>query len=58
MNKKRFDEKWLCDGETDKPVYFISKIDRKTYYMTTYPKLFILYEKNGFVFYSKLPKAK
>ena len=58
INKKRFDEKWLCDGETDKPVYFISKIDRKNYYMTTYPRLFILYEKNGFVFYSKLPKAK
>ena len=57
-NNKRFDEAWLCNETTDKPVYFVSKIDRKEGYLKTYPKLSVLYEKNGFVFYSKLPKAK
>lgn len=52
-NKNRFNEAWLCNEKTDKPVYFISKITRKADYLKTYPKLIVLYEKNGFVFYTK-----
>ena len=52
----RFDEAWLCNEITDKPVYFVSKIDRKKGYLKTYPKLSVLYEKNGFVFYTKMDK--
>ena len=55
-NNKRFDEAWLCNETTDKPVYFVSKIDRKEGYLKTYPKLSVLYEKNGFVFYTKMDK--
>jgi 4-amino-4-deoxy-L-arabinose transferase-like glycosyltransferase len=44
---------WLLTGETDKTIYFVSKIQRKERYLKEYPQLEILYEKNGFVFYRR-----
>lgn len=45
---------WLLTGEINKPVYFSVKImDRLAY--DTLPYLTHLYEKNGFVFYKRVP---
>lgn len=44
---------WLMTGETDKTIYFVSKIHRKERFIKEYPQLEILYEKNGFVFYRR-----
>lgn len=47
---------WLLDGKTDKPVYFVFKINRKEKYLKQYPQLKFLYEKNGFVFATRYQK--
>jgi 4-amino-4-deoxy-L-arabinose transferase-like glycosyltransferase len=44
------EQEWLLEGDTDKPVYIVFKIQRKERYLTEYPQLELLYEKNGFVF--------
>lgn len=45
-------EKWLADSGTPKyPAYFVTKINEKEKLMEKYPKLKILKEKNGFVFF-------
>jgi len=40
---------WLLTGDIDKPVYFVSKVDREDRF-SGYPQLKELYRKNGFVF--------
>jgi hypothetical protein len=50
------DSKWLLTGEIDRDAYFVFKITRKEQYLTQYPQLIFLYEKNGFVF-AKRPKS-
>ncbi len=48
------DEKWLLEGEIDKPAYFICKIiDADKYRM--YPQLKETGNKNGFVFFERVP---
>ncbi|HWK03070.1 MAG TPA: glycosyltransferase family 39 protein [Puia sp.] len=47
-NLNSYDEKWLLTGNIDKPVYFVTKVDRTDNYK--YPELKELYRKNGFVF--------
>jgi len=45
-------EKWLADsGKPIHPAYFVTKINEKEKLMEKYPKLRILKEKNGFVFF-------
>ncbi len=45
-------EKWLADsGKPKYPAYFVTKINEKEKLMEKYPKLKILKEKNGFVFF-------
>ena len=49
--KEAADENWLINGEVDKPVYLVTRLDRKNEVLLKYGKnLKILYEKNGFVF--------
>lgn len=48
-NPKSYDIGWLLNGDIDKPVYFVSKVDR-TERFSSYPELKELYRKNGFVF--------
>jgi hypothetical protein len=49
--KDTADENWLIYGEVDKPVYFVTRLDRKKEVLLKYGNnLKILYEKNGFVF--------
>ncbi len=49
-------EEWFGKGNIDKPVYFVCKNFRKKDYQKRYPELKELYEKNGFVFFKRLPK--
>ena len=49
-NLNSYNEDWLLQGPIDKPVYFVSKVDRVDKYISQYPGLKELYRKNGFVF--------
>jgi hypothetical protein len=49
-------EQWLLTGDIDKPAYFAIKITRKNKFMQEYPQAAYLYEKNGFVFFKRMPK--
>jgi 4-amino-4-deoxy-L-arabinose transferase-like glycosyltransferase len=57
-NLNSYNEDWLLEGAIDKPVYFVSKVDRVDKYLSKYPDLKELYRKNGFVFLKRdLPVA-
>jgi 4-amino-4-deoxy-L-arabinose transferase-like glycosyltransferase len=47
-NPNAYSEQWLVWGDIDKPVYFVTKVDREQNYK--FPQLKELYRKNGFVF--------
>ncbi|HEU4553842.1 MAG TPA: hypothetical protein VFS25_13460, partial [Chitinophaga sp.] len=49
-NPNSYNEAWLLHGHIDKPVYFITKVDRVDIYTKGNPGLKELYRKNGFVF--------
>lgn len=49
VNPLSYDEQWLLTGNIDKPVYFVSKVDRIDSYKQ-YTELKELYRKNGFIF--------
>lgn len=49
-NLNSYNEEWLLQGPIDKPVYFVSKVDRVDKYLARNPGLRELYRKNGFVF--------
>jgi 4-amino-4-deoxy-L-arabinose transferase-like glycosyltransferase len=51
-NLNSYDQQWLLTGPIDKPVYFVTKIDRVQNWEdpAKYPELKELYRKNGFVF--------
>ncbi len=49
-----YDLNWLLYGKVDKPVYFITRLDRKNQVMQSYgTQLRLLYEKNGFLFFER-----
>jgi hypothetical protein len=49
VNPASYDIEWLLHGAIDKPVYFVSKVDREERF-SAYPHLKELYRKNGFIF--------
>jgi 4-amino-4-deoxy-L-arabinose transferase-like glycosyltransferase len=50
-NLNSYDQNWLLTGPIDKPVYFVTKIDRVQHWENgQFPELKELYRKNGFVF--------
>jgi 4-amino-4-deoxy-L-arabinose transferase-like glycosyltransferase len=49
VNQNSYDEAWLLTGDIDKPVYFVTKIDRVDQYKQN-SSIKELYRKNGFVF--------
>jgi len=53
-NPKRRDESWLLKGDVDKPTYFICKITAAEPYKHS-KELKLLGEKNGFVFFKRIP---
>jgi hypothetical protein len=46
---------WILSNQLDRAAYLVSKITDKERLMNDYPVLRFLYEKNGFVFFEKLP---
>lgn len=49
VNQSSYNLEWLLTGDIDKPVYFVSKVDRIDRF-SQYTQLKELYRKNGFVF--------
>jgi hypothetical protein len=49
------DKKWLLTGDIDKTAYFSTQVNKKDKFMHDYPKLILLYKKNGFVFFKRTP---
>ncbi|MES2478221.1 MAG: glycosyltransferase family 39 protein [Bacteroidota bacterium] len=49
-----YNQDWLLGGNVDKPVFLVTKIQDADQYRNM-PKLKVLYEKNGFVFFQRLP---
>lgn len=57
-NPNYYNMDWLLNGDIDKPVYFVSKVDRPEAYENK-PQLKELYRKNGFVFFKReMPRKK
>ncbi|MEP6795882.1 MAG: glycosyltransferase family 39 protein [Saprospiraceae bacterium] len=56
QNEQSYDINWLLTGEIDKPVYFITKINRVENYKE-YEDVKELYRKNGFVFLKRTPNS-
>lgn len=56
-NPKSYDENWLLNGEVDKPVFFVARIDRYQQYKSN-PNLEFIKEENGFVFLRRKPDYK
>lgn len=55
-NPNSYDQQWLLTGPIDKPVYFVTKVDRVQHFQ--YPDVKELYRKNGFVFMKReVPQA-
>jgi 4-amino-4-deoxy-L-arabinose transferase-like glycosyltransferase len=51
------DEKWPVTGDIDKTAYIAAKSYKTHHYLLKYPDLVLLYEKNGFAFFKRLPKS-
>jgi Dolichyl-phosphate-mannose-protein mannosyltransferase len=49
-------EEWLLSGPIDRPVYFVSKLDRADRWRSQ-PGLQVIGERNGFVFFRREPPA-
>ncbi len=50
LNENAKNVGWLLNGDVDKDVYFVSKIDRAVGHLRVNPNLKVIGEKNGFVF--------
>ncbi len=57
-NENSYREEWLLSGDIDKPVYFVTKVDRVDHYTENRPDIKELYRKNGFVFLKREPRLK
>jgi 4-amino-4-deoxy-L-arabinose transferase-like glycosyltransferase len=55
-NPKSKDEEWLLSGDIDKPVMIAAKSYNKEKFLSQYPDMELLYEKNGFAFFKRNPK--
>jgi 4-amino-4-deoxy-L-arabinose transferase-like glycosyltransferase len=56
-NANSKDENWLLKGKIDKPVYVAVKADKLEKYRVEYPDLRLLYKKNGFAFFKRIPNS-
>lgn len=50
-NPKAKNEDWLLSGNTDKPVYMVTKINKQAKFEAAYPYFNLIETKNGFCFY-------
>jgi len=53
-NEKALDGKWLLEGDIDKPVYFVTKVN-KMKHLKPYDDIKFQYQKGGFAFYLRQP---
>lgn len=53
-NQNYYSQDWLLQGNIDKPVFFVCKIQDADYYKSIAP-LQEVYSKNGFVFFKRMP---
>jgi hypothetical protein len=56
-NPKWKDELWPVNGDIDKTVYIAAKSYKTREFLLKYPDLVLLYEKNGFAFFKRIPKS-
>lgn len=56
LNSNYYNEQWLLKGNVDKPTFLVSKLQDADQYRVL-PQLKVLYEKNGFVFFERLPMS-
>jgi 4-amino-4-deoxy-L-arabinose transferase-like glycosyltransferase len=54
-NPDSYQEKWLLSGAIDKPVYFVCKTTYVREIIKNHPELKKISEKNGFVFFLRVP---
>ena len=54
LNQNYYNQDWLLTAKVDKPVFLVSKIQDADQYRQL-KSLKVLYEKNGFVFFQRLP---
>ena len=54
LNQHYYNQDWLLTAKVDKPVFLVSKIQDADQYRQL-KSLKVLYEKNGFVFFQRLP---
>jgi hypothetical protein len=58
VNENAYNRDWLLQGNIDKPVYFVTKVDKIDKYKQ-YTDLKELYRKNGFIFLKReIPSPK
>jgi 4-amino-4-deoxy-L-arabinose transferase-like glycosyltransferase len=55
-NSQSYDRDWLLKGKIDKPAYFVLKNVGSDEFERNNPNVLPLYERNGFVFYKRLPE--
>lgn len=55
VNKDSQNPEWLQKGDIDKPVYFVMRSKTLERYLSTFPDLKLLYEKNGYSFCLREP---
>lgn len=56
--KEIYYRRWLAEGNIDKTAYFVIRIDKKEEILKRFPKVSVLYEKNGYVFCIRKPENK
>ena len=54
-NDLHTNQEWILNGETDKPVFVVTKNIKEKEFFQTFPHFRKLYAKNGFVFFEKNP---
>lgn len=53
--KRIWKHDWICQGKIDRPAYFISKNTFRSEVEKYYPDMKMIGEKNGFIFWERLP---
>ncbi|HET6243641.1 MAG: glycosyltransferase family 39 protein [Bacteroidetes bacterium] len=52
-NPLSYDIQWLLNGDVDKPVYFVTRVNKENEIKEYYSHLKEVYRKNGFIFYTR-----
>ena len=58
QNPKYTDRQWLLEGEIDRTVYILTKVNRIKEFETKYPEFTQIGNQNGFYFYKRVPRLQ